>query len=117
MAQLLSCHQSGQQASKNNTHIEDNSLDLTYQDTLLKFLALQDFRDQSIIAKKKAEFAQDKYFNNSGYNWIFLAYNYLLDDKIDSIEIALKNLDGRKLSPDLLVLKDQSGTSPLMMNW
>ncbi len=106
MAQLLSCHQSGQQASKNNTHIEDNSLDLTYQDTLLKFLALQDFRDQSIIAKKIAEFAQDKYFNNSGYNWIFLAYNYLLDDKIDSIEIALKNLDGRKLSPDLLVLKD-----------
>jgi len=106
MAQLLSCHQSGQQASKNNTHIEDNSLDLTYQDTLLKFLALQDFRDQSIIAKKIAEFAQDKYFNNSGYNWIFLAYNYLLDDNIDSIEIALKNLDGRKLSPDLLVLKD-----------
>ncbi|QQT33417.1 histidine kinase [Sphingobacterium multivorum] len=106
MAQLLSCHQSGQQASKNKTHIEDNSLDLTYQDTLLKFLALQDFRDQSIIAKKIAEFAQDKYFNNSGYNWIFLAYNYLLDDKIDSIEIALKNLDGRKLSPDLLVLKD-----------
>ncbi|MNK10808.1 Sensor histidine kinase YpdA [compost metagenome] len=106
MAQLLSCHQSGQQASKNNTHIEDNSLDLTYQDTLLKFLALQDFRDQSIIAKKIAEFAQDKYFNNSGYNWIFLAYNYLLDDKIDSMEIALKNLDGRKLSPDLLVLKD-----------
>ncbi|WP_333886921.1 sensor histidine kinase [Sphingobacterium siyangense] len=106
MAQLLSCHQSGQQASKNNTHIEDNSLDLTYQDTLLKFLALQDFRDQSIIAKKIAEFAQDKYFNNSGYNWIFLAYNYLLDDNIDSIEIALKNLEGRKLSPDLLVLKD-----------
>ncbi|WP_313188445.1 sensor histidine kinase [Sphingobacterium siyangense] len=106
MAQLLSCHQSGQQASKNNTLIEDNSLDLTYQDTLLKFLALQDFRDQSIIAKKIAEFAQDKYFNNSGYNWIFLAYNYLLDDNIDSIEIALKNLDGRKLSPDLLVLKD-----------
>ncbi|WP_394677845.1 sensor histidine kinase [uncultured Sphingobacterium sp.] len=106
MAQLLSCHQSSQQASKNKTHIEDNSLDLTYQDTLLKFLALQDFRDQSIIAKKIAEFAQDKYFNNSGYNWIFLAYNYLLDDKIDSIEIALKNLDGRKLSPDLLVLKD-----------
>lgn len=106
MAQLLSCHQSGQQASKNNTHIEDNSLDLTYQDTLLKFLALQDFRDQSIIAKKTTVFAQDKYFNNSGYNWIFLAYNYLLDDKIDSIEIALKNLDGRKLSPDLLVLKD-----------
>ncbi len=106
MAQLLSCHQNGQQASKNNTHIEDNSLDLTYQDTLLKFLAIQDFRDQSIIAKKIAEFAQDKYFNNSGYNWIFLAYNYLLDDKIDSIEIALKNLDGRKLSPDLLVLKD-----------
>ncbi|MGJ1435489.1 sensor histidine kinase [Sphingobacterium multivorum] len=106
MAQLLSCHQSGQQASKNKTHIEDNSLDLTYQDTLLKFLALQDFRDQSIIAKKIAEFAQDKYFNNSGYNWIFLAYNYLLDDNIDSIEIALKNLEGRKLSPDLLVLKD-----------
>ncbi|MBB1643546.1 sensor histidine kinase [Sphingobacterium sp. UME9] len=106
MAQLLSCHQSGQQASKNNTHIEDNSLDLTYQDTLLKFLALQDFRDQSIIAKKTTVFAQDKYFNNSGYNWIFLAYNYLLDDKIDSIEIALKNLDGRKLSPDLLVLKN-----------
>ena len=106
MAQLLSCHQSGQQASKNNTHIEDNSLDLTYQDTLLKFLALQDFRDQSIIAKKIAEFAQDKYFNNSGYNWIFLAYNYLLDDNIDSIEIALKNLEGRKLPPDLLVLKD-----------
>ncbi|WP_448138315.1 sensor histidine kinase [Sphingobacterium siyangense] len=106
MAQLHSCHQSDQQASKNNTHIEDNSLDLTYQDTLFKFLALQDFRNQSIIAKKIAEFAQDKYFNNSGYNWIFLAYNYLLDDKIDSIEIALKNLDGRKLSPDLLVLKD-----------
>lgn len=106
MAQLLSCHQSDRQTSKNNRHIEDKALDLTYQDTLLKFLALQDFRDQSIIAKKTTEFAQDRYFNISGYNWIFLAYNYLLDDKIDSIEIALKNLDGKKLSPDLLVLKD-----------
>ncbi|WP_343317907.1 sensor histidine kinase [Sphingobacterium multivorum] len=106
MAQLLSCHQSGRQTSRNNAHTEDKALDLTYQDTLLKFLALQDFRDQSIIAKKTTEFAQDRYFNISGYNWIFLAYNYLLDDKIDSIEIALKNLDGKKLSPDLLVLKD-----------
>lgn len=106
MAQLLSCYQSDRQTSRNNAHTEDKALDLTYQDTLLKFLALQDFRDQSIIAKKTTEFAKDRYFNISGYNWIFLAYNYLLDDKIDSIEIALKNLDGRTMSPDLHVLKD-----------
>ncbi|WP_313156600.1 sensor histidine kinase [Sphingobacterium multivorum] len=106
MAQLLSCYQSDRQTSRNNTHTEDKALDLTYQDTLLKFLVLQDFRDQSIIAKKTTEFAKDRYFNISGYNWIFLAYNYLLDDKIDSIEIALKNLDGRTMSPDLHVLKD-----------
>ncbi len=106
MAQLLSCYQSDRQTSRNNAHTEDKALDLTYQDTLLKFLALQDFRDQSIIAKKTTEFAKDRYFNISGYNWIFLAYNYLLDDKIDSIEIALKNLDGRIMSPDLHVLKD-----------
>jgi len=83
MAQLLSCYQSDRQTSRNNAHTEDKALDLTYQDTLLKFLALQDFRDQSIIAKKTTEFAKDRYFNISGYNWIFLAYNYLLDDKID----------------------------------
>ena len=106
MAQLLSCYQSDRQTSRNNAHTEDKALDLTYQDTLLKFLALQDFRDQSIIAKKTTEFAKDRYFNISGYNWIFLAYNYLLDDKIDSIEIALQNLDGRTMSPDLHVLKD-----------
>lgn len=106
MAQLLSCYQSDRQTSRNNAHTEDKALDLTYQDTLLKFLALQDFRDQSIIAKKTTEFAKDRYFNISGYNWIFLAYKYLLDDKIDSIEIALKNLDGRTMSPDLHVLKD-----------
>ncbi|WP_286777200.1 sensor histidine kinase [Sphingobacterium sp. UBA2074] len=105
MAQLLSCYQSDRQTSRNNAHTEDKALDLTYQDTLLKFLALQDFRDQSIIAKKTTEFAKDRYFNISGYNWIFLAYNYLLQDKIDSIEIALDNLDG-KVSPDLCVLKD-----------
>jgi len=106
MAQLLSCYQIDRQTSRNNAHTEDKALDLTYQDTLLKFLALQDFRDQPIIAKKTTEFAKDRYFNISGYNWIFLAYNYLLDDKIDSIEIALKNLDGRTMSPDLHVLKD-----------
>ena len=50
MAQLLSCYQSDRQTSRNNAHTEDKALDLTYQDTLLKFLALQDFRDQSIIA-------------------------------------------------------------------
>gem|GEM_PF-4485078 len=42
MVQLFSCHQNGSQTSKNNKEQEDNSLTLTYQDTLLKYLSLQD---------------------------------------------------------------------------
>ncbi len=106
LAQLFSCHPNSNQTAGNNKRIEDDSQDLRYRDTLLKFLSSQDFGDQSIIAKKIAEFKRDKSYENSGYNWVFLAYRYLLDDKIDSTEIALKNLDGRKLSSDLLVLKD-----------
>lgn len=105
MVQMFSCHQNGPQTSKNNKEQEDNSLTLTYQDTLLKYLSLQDFKDQTIITEKVHEFGKDQYFNKSGYNWIFLAYSYLLQDKIDSIEIALDYLDG-KVSPDLRVLKD-----------
>ena len=94
LAQLFSCHQNSNQAAGNNRRIEDDSQDLRYRDTLLKFLSSQDFSDQSIIAKKIAEFKGDKSYENSGYNWVFLAYMYLLNDKIDSREIALKNLDG-----------------------
>lgn len=106
LVQLFSCHQNKIQDSDKHTVTTYDSLELRYENVLLSYLSTQDFKSAAVVKNKRNELLKDKYFKHSPYSSILLAYEYLLDDNIDSIEIALKNLVGQKLSPDLVVLKD-----------
>ncbi len=107
--QLFSCHQNESQDSNKNTIVTNDSLELSYENVLLTYLSTQDFRSAALVKKKRNELLKDGYFEHSPYSSILLAYEYLLDDNIDSIEITLRNLEGQKLSPDVTVLKDYLG--------
>lgn len=109
LVQLFSCHQNKSRDPNKNTVIPNDSLELSYENVLLAYLSTQDFKSAAVVKKKRNELLKDGYFEHSPYYSILLAYEYLLDDNIDSVEIALKNLEGQKLSPDLAVLKDYLG--------
>ncbi|MEI2273414.1 histidine kinase [Sphingobacterium sp. ML3W] len=106
LIQLFSCHQNKPQDAQKVTVVANDSLDLSYENVMLSYLSTQDFRSAALVNKKRNELLKDGYFEHSSYSSILLAYEYLLDDNIDSVEIALKNLEGQKLSSDLAVLKD-----------
>ncbi|UIR57288.1 histidine kinase [Sphingobacterium sp. SRCM116780] len=103
---LLSCHQqnNSKQDVKINTMVDSN--ETRYRDILLSFFSVQDFKDKSTGKRKRDELLKEDGFKESSYNWMFLAYHYYLNRKLDSISYALKQLDHDKLSPDLISLKD-----------
>ncbi|WP_223580073.1 sensor histidine kinase [Sphingobacterium sp. GVS05A] len=109
LVQLFSCHQNKPQDAQKATVVANDSLDLSYENAMLSYLSTQDFKSAVLVHKKRNELLKDGYFEHSPYSSILLAYEYLLDDNIDSVEIALKNLEGQKLSSDLAVLKDYLG--------
>ncbi|ULT24633.1 hypothetical protein KUH03_37815 [Sphingobacterium sp. E70] len=109
LVQLFSCHQNKPQDAQKATVVANDSLDLSYENVMLRYLSTQDFKSAALVNKKRNELLKDGYFEHSPYSSILLAYEYLLDDNIDSVEIALKNLEGQKLSSDLAVLKDYLG--------
>ncbi|MDR2272358.1 MAG: histidine kinase [Sphingobacterium sp.] len=107
--QLFSCHQNKVQDSTRSAVKNNDSLDLSYENVMLAYLSKQDFKSAADVNKKRKGLLKDGYFEHSPYSAILRAYEYLLDDNIDSIEIALKDLEGQKLSSDLTVLKDYLG--------
>lgn len=107
--QLFSCHQNKVQDSTRSAVKPNDSLDLSYENVMLAYLSKQDFKSAADVNKKRKGLLKDGYFEHSPYSAILRAYEYLLDDNIDSIEIALKDLEGQKLSSDLTVLKDYLG--------
>lgn len=102
----MSCQQNNKESTAKSSASQIDSLDLKYQNNLLQFLSQQDFKDKDKVEKARLGFSENKYFNNSAYQWIYLAYEHYLDDNMDSVELILKNLEGRKLTSDLTVLKD-----------
>gem|GEM_PF-105083 len=106
LLQLFSCHQNRKPDTAKEEEKLVDSLDMRYRDFLLDHLTKQELEDKSIVRKKRNELLQKAYFVRSPYNPIYLAYAYMLEDRLDSIPIVLHALEGRPLNPDQAVLKD-----------
>lgn len=104
--QVLACRQNDKRSTAAKGVSYADSIDHRYERKILVYLSEQDAKGKLIIHKDRNNLLQEDSFRRSPYRWIFLAYEYLLEDKIDSMTTALKNLEGQQLSPNATVLKD-----------